>query len=102
MSLVSIKNKKFNIQNFCDINNVECTREFDFNGHWTEIYVDGYSVFQIDGSTSSERFIELVRYLNTNWIDSNIDNEFPDFWFTVNDRELFDKFIAYYNSVFIT
>ena len=98
------KDKNYDVYKFCKENNIECSWDFSRRDatSWTEIYIDGDSIFQFEHSTTKKQFFDVVNKLKINFKDKCNDIEGDDFWWVVSGKKLFTKFINKHEGVFKT
>ncbi len=90
----------FDVFKFCKEKGIECSWDFSKcdNKYWTEVFVDGDMVFQIDASATVQQFIELVEELQSDFKSECKDISGDDFRFVVDkDEKIFRKFVEKHN-----
>jgi hypothetical protein len=92
----------FDVFKFCKENDIHCSWDFGIknNLEWTEILLDDKLVIQIDKNCQRNQFVELCFLLNKDFINGGNSVSGNDFWFAIEDENLFKKFFTKYEDVF--
>jgi hypothetical protein len=96
------RGKNFEVYKYCKEHDIECSWDFSKadNTSWTDIYIDNKLVMQFQNTTTVNQFIEVVKRMKKDYNDKCIDIEGEDFWFVVERKKYFDKFLEEHNHLF--
>jgi hypothetical protein len=104
MSMMDIINSgnSFPVFKFCKDNGIKCSWDFSKKDQteWTEIYLDDDLFMQIQSTATVEQFIELIQTLKKDFTDKCENIKGEDFWFVVNGKRYFNKFMNLYGHLF--
>lgn len=108
--LAFTKDPQYEVFTFCKENGIDCSHDFNSNAgvSWTDIYMNGSPLMQVDSSMTKDHFVELIKRLSDkNEFDNFkktkiIEDDGPDFWIALKGWNLFEKFIFKYHSAIFT